>query len=387
MNSSSESDSFHDESNTVSVEECRKPSELATGTANVTQETDEAQQQMDGGRTADSVRSSLSNFRQSASRTTGQIRELLETSKSLDRDLVSFLQDPQTRAVLEGVDDLDDDEDKNLLELAEEGSTDNPKEVEALKQKTKSLKRKLRKWRKAARMALSEVSPDMSAEAQGDMTPGTMKNVLQKIRQLKSLTERQTSIIMTLTNQCDAQKTESAEKDSLIMELLKNCNGIRPSLSSESQQQENLTTGGGGGASNIEGMVTKHENIAYQLISAAEVEEVLNQPGIQFGSAYLIPDQIQKETRAEIGGGGGVHQEVNNHGSPTPSHNRRPPSSEIQYPINPTVIRNITGAGVSSASASSMKSRTVWLGVAVGVAAGVGKVLMGHSKLRGNNKN
>lgn len=200
---------------------------------------------------------------------------MLETSKSLDRDLVSFLQDPQTRAVLESVEDLDD-EDNVLLELGDEGSTDNPKEVEALKQKTKSLKRKLRKWRKAARMALSEISPDMTAEAQGDMTPGTMKSVLQKIRQLKSLTERQTSIIMTLTGQCETQKTESAEKDSLIMELLKNCNGIRPTLSSETQQ-ENLSNG----VCNLEGMVTRHENIDYELISAADVEEVLNKTGIQ----------------------------------------------------------------------------------------------------------
>lgn len=55
-----------------------------------------------------------------------------------------------------------------------------------------------------------------------------MKNVLQKIRQLKGLTERQTSLIMTLTGQCEVQKTESDDKDALIMELLRNCKGIRP---------------------------------------------------------------------------------------------------------------------------------------------------------------
>ena len=71
-------------------------------------------------------------------------------------------------------------------------------------------------------------------------TPGTMKNVLQKIRQLKSLTDRQTSIILTLTGQCEAQKSESDEKDALIMELLRNCNGIRPALVKGDQPSEKI---------------------------------------------------------------------------------------------------------------------------------------------------
>jgi len=100
--------------------------------------------------------------------TTGQIRELLENSKALDRDLVDFLQDPNTKAFMDGPEEEDDD-DNNGLDDVDEASSDNPKEVEALKQKTKSLKRKLRKWRKAARMALSEICPDISADAQGDM--------------------------------------------------------------------------------------------------------------------------------------------------------------------------------------------------------------------------
>lgn len=65
-----------------------------------------------------------------------------------------------------------------------------------------------------------------------------MKNVLQKIRQLKNLTDRQTSIILTLTGQCETQKTESDEKDALIMELLRNCNGIRPALVTSENQPE-----------------------------------------------------------------------------------------------------------------------------------------------------
>lgn len=67
-----------------------------------------------------------------------------------------------------------------------------------------------------------------------------MKNVLQKIRQLKSLTDRQTSIILTLTGQCEQQKSESDEKDALIMELLRNCNGIRPALVKGDQQPEKI---------------------------------------------------------------------------------------------------------------------------------------------------
>jgi len=64
-----------------------------------------------------------------------------------------------------------------------------------------------------------------------------MKNVLQKIRQLKTLTDRQTSIILTLKNQLDVQKSEGDEKDALIMELLRNCNGIRPTLVKDDQSQ------------------------------------------------------------------------------------------------------------------------------------------------------
>lgn len=71
--------------------------------------------------------------------------------------------------MLEGMEE--DDDDNNLMEYGDDASSDNPKEIEALKQKTKSLKRKLRKWRKAARMALSEICPDISADAQGDMVP------------------------------------------------------------------------------------------------------------------------------------------------------------------------------------------------------------------------
>lgn len=85
----------------------------------------------------------------------------------MDRDLVGFVQDPKTRAFLDCNDD--DDDDNNLIEMGDDASSENPKEIEALKQKTKSLKRKLRKWRKAARMALSEICPDISSDAQGDM--------------------------------------------------------------------------------------------------------------------------------------------------------------------------------------------------------------------------
>ena len=118
-----------------------------------------------------------------------------------------------------------------------------------------------------------------------------MKNVLQKIRQLKNLTDRQTSIILTLTGQCEAQKSESDEKDALIMELLRNCNGIRPALVKGDQPEKiskttcnnsNVTIAlAGSGASSIEGMVTKRETIDYPLITAAEVEEVLTQTHIQ----------------------------------------------------------------------------------------------------------
>jgi len=383
MAESSDSESCRGESQGVSIDRCKELCDKTIGHADAGQTqtaqhlTDEtSQRQLDEGRTVDSVRSSLSNFRQSASRTTGQIRELLETSKALDRDLVVFLQDPQTRAFLEGVEDDEDDE--NLLDIADEASSDNPKEIEALKQKTKSLKRKLRKWRKAARMALSEICPDISTDAQGDMTPGTMKNVLQKIRQLKSLTDRQTSIILTLTGQCEQQKTESDEKDALIMELLRNCNGIRPALV-KGDQPEKIT---GSGASSIEGMVTKRETIDYPLITAAEVEEVLTQTHIQFGSAHLIPTQINCDTRPD--------------GSGTRTDNSKPVT---------IAARSLEGLAANRADVDALSSDNdvsftmrprsmqahratlnqtgvVWWGLAVGSAAGLGSLIMNHIQRR-----
>eukprot|EP00210_Caulerpa_lentillifera_P007836 g7478.t1 len=393
MSSISETESCPPDSNASSFEETRtmtRTSNLNVGMIQGTMqqvhcgdETDEHQQQLDGGRTVDSVRSSLSNFRQSASRTTGQIRELLETSKALDRDLVSFLHDPQTRAFLEYVDDLEDN-DNNLLDICDEGSSDNPKEVEALKQKTKSLKRKLRKWRKAARMALTEVCPDMTTDAQGDMTPGTMKNVLQKIRQLKSLTERQTSIIMTLTSQCEAQKAESVEKDSLVMELLKNCNGIRPSLNAENQNQPFIMSEA---TSNIEAMVTKHENIDYDFEPHADLDEVLNQTGIQFGIFPMIPDQLETQTRPNTVQSNGTNvsdmiapplELLNNNREAEPTIVQRELPDAVSYQIDPMDDPDTT------TNASMTKSRNVWLGVAVGAAAGLGGVIMGNLNRRAN---
>lgn len=128
-----------------------------------------------------------------------------------------------------------------------------------------------------------------------------MKNVLQKIRQLKSLTERQTSIILNLTSQCETQKSESDEKDALIMELLRNCNGIRPALAKQEPQVQKNGQGPsastpafpsaigstGSGVGHLEGMVTKREAIDYPLVTASDVEEVLNQTGIQVVSFAL----------------------------------------------------------------------------------------------------
>jgi len=378
MAEGSDSGSGRGESQGMAIDQCRELCDVTSGQADEGQNqlgqqlADESSQHpLDEGRTVDSVRSSLSNFRQSASRTTGQIRELLETSKALDRDLVVFLQDPQTRAFLEGVEDEEDDE--NLFDCVDEASSDNPKEIEALKQKTKSLKRKLRKWRKAARMALSEICPDISTDAQGDMTPGTMKNVLQKIRQLKSLTDRQTSIILTLTGQCEAQKTESDEKDALIMELLRNCNGIRPTLV-KGDQPEKIT---GSGASSIEGMVTKRETIDYPLITAAEVEEVLTQTHIQFGSAHLIPTQISCDARPD---GSGQRTEV-----------VRPRSLEGLSAARADAEAKSSDNDVSFAlharpmqghRSTLTKPGNVWWALAVGTAAGLGSVIMGNIQRR-----
>lgn len=84
------------------------------------------------------------------------------------------------------------------------GSGSEMKEVEVFKQKTKSLKRKLRKWRKVARFALSEVCPSSNAiDLQADMTPGVLKSVIHKFRQLKHVSEQQDSLIHTLVTQCE----------------------------------------------------------------------------------------------------------------------------------------------------------------------------------------
>lgn len=382
MAEGSDSGSGRGESQGMVIDPCRELFDVNSGQADEGQKqvgqqlADESSQRaLDEGRTVDSVRSSLSNFRQSASRTTGQIRELLETSKALDRDLVVFLQDPQTRAFLEGVDDEEDDE--NLFDGVDEASSDNPKEIEALKQKTKSLKRKLRKWRKAARMALSEICPDISTDAQGDMTPGTMKNVLQKIRQLKSLTDRQTSIILTLTGQCEAQKTESDEKDALIMELLRNCNGIRPALV-KGDQPEKISSG----ASSIEGMVTKRETIDYPLITAVEVEEVLTQTHIQFGSAHLIPTQISCDARPDGSGqrtDGSRPITVTARSLEGLSANRadveaKTSDNDVSFALHPRPMQGHRS--------TLTKPGNVWWALAVGTAAGLGSVIMGNIQRR-----
>lgn len=375
MDHNSESGSPRAEKTNVTVEECKELCNTAEGNQELesqpaTQSGNEAiDKQADGGRTADTVRSGLSNFKQSASRTTGQIRELLENSKALDRDLVDFLQDPNTKAFMDGAEEEDDD-DNNGLDDVDEASSDNPKEVEALKQKTKSLKRKLRKWRKAARMALSEICPDISADAQGDMTPGTMKNVLQKIRQLKALTDRQTSIILTLKNQLDVQKSEGDEKDALIMELLRNCNGIRPTLvkDDQSQAQEKIRSG----ACSIEGMYTTTETNDYPLLSASDFEEVLSQTNIIFGSVPEITRQINRDADSSRG---------------------KQDNSEQAQTIS-VVGRNLTDADAKSEEeavlpdnprpssvfrqATLSRKNNVWWGVAVGAAAGLGSVIMGN---------
>lgn len=49
------------------------------------------------------------------------------------------------------------------------GSQGGPAEIDSLKQKTKSLKRKLRKWRKSARSALNEVCPSSGPDSQTEM--------------------------------------------------------------------------------------------------------------------------------------------------------------------------------------------------------------------------
>ena len=129
-----------------------------------------------------------------------------------------------------------------------------------------------------------------------------MKNVLQKIRQLKSLTDRQTSIILNLTGQCEAQKSESEEKDALIMELLRNCNGIRPALVKGDQPSEktsehhtllrpqmyNLDDAPGPESSSLEGVVTKREPIDYPLITASEMDSVLTENSIRVRSSSLF---------------------------------------------------------------------------------------------------
>eukprot|EP00210_Caulerpa_lentillifera_P006024 g5757.t1 len=162
-----------------------------------------------------SLISRLEDFKQSYNRTHGQVCEFFERARVVQK--LGLLESPQTSKLLSlSSDEAEDDECNSLADC---NYTDG--------QKTTGMKRKLRKWRKVMRSALSEICPGLGLENNPDINPGLMKHIVDEVRNLKSQLAFQHTNILQLAQKTELYLQDSQQKEQFITDLLQNCKGIR----------------------------------------------------------------------------------------------------------------------------------------------------------------
>eukprot|EP00210_Caulerpa_lentillifera_P007355 g7031.t1 len=166
-----------------------------------------------------SLLSKLEDFKQSYNRTHGQVCEFLERARVVQK--LGLLESSQASKLLSLSDneEADNDVDVDCNSLADCNNADG--------QKTTGMKRKLRKWRKVMRSALSEICPELGLETQTDISPGLMKHIVDEVRNLKSQLAFQHNNILQLAQKNELYLQDCHEKEQFIADLLQNCKGIR----------------------------------------------------------------------------------------------------------------------------------------------------------------